>query len=54
MSGQVNFQGRTTDWAQLDSGAEIPCGQRMLNISDSEVPMLEIRVIEFDTPHDNA
>jgi type VI secretion system protein ImpE len=40
--------GRTTDWAQTDTGTEIPCGQRILAIGGEEIPLLAIESIEFD------
>lgn len=39
--------GRTTDFALNTSGAEIPCGQRILIVGDEQVPLLEIQSIEF-------
>ena len=46
--------GRTTDFAQTDSGTETPCGQRMLVIGEDEVPLLAIRSIEFDPPAESG
>jgi type VI secretion system protein ImpE len=42
--------GRTTDWALADDGAEIPCGQRILLIDGVEVPLLQVRSLEFGPP----
>jgi type VI secretion system protein ImpE len=38
--------GRATEWAELD-GLSVPSGQRMISIDDEDVPLLEIRKIEF-------
>lgn len=40
--------GRTTDFALTGSGAEIPCGQRILVVGGEQIPLLEIESIEFD------
>jgi type VI secretion system protein ImpE len=40
--------GRATDFALGPSGAEIPCGQRILLIGDEQIPLLEIESLEFD------
>ena len=40
--------GRATEWAAIENGAEIPVGQKVLVISGEEVPLLEVRSIEFD------
>ncbi len=40
--------GRSTEWAAAESGLEIPLGQRVLEISGEEVPLLEVRSLEFD------
>jgi type VI secretion system protein ImpE len=42
--------GRLTDWAADDEGREYPSGQKMLLIDGEEVPLLEIRSIEFLQP----
>ena len=42
--------GRTTVWEQTADGAEVPFGQRMLWIDGEEVPLLEVRSIEWDQP----
>jgi type VI secretion system protein ImpE len=39
--------GRTTAWASDDEGHEYPVGQKMLLVDDEEVPLLEIRSLEF-------
>lgn len=39
--------GRVTDWVEDEQGAEFPVGQKMLMIDDKEVPLLEVRTIEF-------
>jgi protein involved in temperature-dependent protein secretion len=41
--------GLATEWVAIDNGMEIPLGQRILVISDEEVPLLGVRSLEFDT-----
>jgi len=41
--------GRETRWAE-EHGHEQPAGQKMLLVDDREVPLLEVRELEFDTP----
>lgn len=38
--------GRATEWMEAD-GMSVPLGQRMISVDDEEVPLLEIRKIEF-------
>ena len=33
--------GRVSDWVRLDSGAEVPAGQKLLIMDDEEIPILE-------------
>jgi type VI secretion system protein ImpE len=40
--------GRMTDWAADEHGAEYPSGQKILLMDGEEVPLLEVRSIEFD------
>lgn len=40
--------GRTTDFAISSTGAEIPCGQRILVMGGEQIPLLDIQSIEFD------
>jgi type VI secretion system protein ImpE len=40
--------GRATEWAATECGTEVPIGQRVLVVSGEEVPILEVRSIEFD------
>lgn len=40
--------GRTTAFGSDDAGREIPVGHKMLKVDDREVPLLEVRSIEFD------
>ena len=35
--------GRVSDWIELDSGEEIPVGQKLLLVDDEEVSLLEVR-----------
>jgi type VI secretion system protein ImpE len=39
--------GRTTEWVADDEGHEYPVGQKMFLVDDEEVPLLEIRSLEF-------
>ena len=38
--------GRATEWAEVD-GQALPFGQRVFDVDGEEVPILEIRKIEF-------
>lgn len=40
--------GRTTAFGSDDAGREIPVGHKLLRVDDREVPLLEVRSIEFD------
>jgi type VI secretion system protein ImpE len=40
--------GRVTEWAETDSGAEVPSGQKILLVDDEEFPFLELRELIFD------
>lgn len=40
--------GRTTAFGADDAGREIPVGHKLLRVDDREVPLLEVRSIEFD------
>lgn len=42
--------GRQTIWAEDDNGGSYPLGQKMLLVDGEEVPLLEIKSIEFDVP----
>jgi type VI secretion system protein ImpE len=39
--------GRTTEWVADDHGHEYPVGQKMFLVDDDEMPLLEIRSLEF-------
>ena len=39
--------GRTTEWVADDEGHEFPVGQKMFIVDGEEVPLLEIRSLEF-------
>ena len=39
--------GRTTEWVADDEGHEYPVGQKMFVVDGEEVPLLEIRSLEF-------
>ena len=38
--------GRATEWAEVD-GQAVPFGQRVFDVDGEEVPILEIRKVEF-------
>lgn len=40
--------GRATAFGSDDAGREIPVGHKILRVDDREVPLLEVRSIEFD------
>lgn len=42
--------GRVSDWVRLDSGAEVPAGQKLLIMDDEEIPILEVRDLQIDSP----
>jgi type VI secretion system protein ImpE len=39
--------GRVTDWQQEETGEVVPVGQKMLLVDGEELPILEVREIEF-------
>lgn len=39
--------GRATDWQDDGSGKVVPIGQKMFAVDDDEIPILEIRKLEF-------
>ena len=39
--------GRVTEWYELDDGAQVPFGQKLLLVDGEEFPMLELRELEF-------
>jgi type VI secretion system protein ImpE len=41
--------GRETGWVEDESGKEIPLGQKLFVIDGEEIPILEIRSLEFKT-----
>lgn len=41
--------GRATEWVEAD-GMSVPSGQRMFSVDGEDVPLLEIRKIEFTPP----
>jgi type VI secretion system protein ImpE len=45
--------GRATVWEEVD-GAEVPFGQKMLLVDGEEVPLLELRTLEFSTAGEAA
>jgi len=42
--------GRVTDWTADEDGNEYPSGQKILLVDGEEVPLLEVRTLEFDHP----
>jgi type VI secretion system protein ImpE len=38
--------GRATEWAEID-GSSVPSGQRVISVDGEDIPLLEIRRIEF-------
>jgi type VI secretion system protein ImpE len=42
--------GRVSDWVRLDSGAEVPAGQKLLIMDNEEIPILELRDLQIDPP----
>jgi type VI secretion system protein ImpE len=44
---QSVWLGRTTEWVGDDKGHEYPVGRKMVVVDDEEVPLLEIRSLEF-------
>jgi len=45
--------GRATEWAEVD-GVSVPSGQRMISVDGEDVPLLEIRKIEFTSAESEA
>jgi type VI secretion system protein ImpE len=45
--------GRATVWEEVE-GTDVPFGQRMLLIDGEEVPLLELRTLEFTEPESSA
>ena len=39
--------GRVTEWAQIEDGAQVPIGQKLLLVDGEEFPMLELRELEI-------
>jgi type VI secretion system protein ImpE len=42
--------GRITEWVELESGGEIPVGQKMLLVDGEDFPLLEVRELVIATP----
>jgi type VI secretion system protein ImpE len=40
--------GRSTEWQEEETGTVVPFGQKMFLVDDEEIPILEIRNLEFD------
>ncbi len=43
--------GRVTDWVRDQDGVEHPLGQKTFLVDDQEIPLLEIRSLEFTAVH---
>jgi type VI secretion system protein ImpE len=39
--------GRVTEWYELEDGAQVPFGQKLLLVDGEEFPLLELRELEF-------
>jgi type VI secretion system protein ImpE len=39
--------GRVTEWVAQDDGAEVPVGQKLFLVDGEEIPILELRTLEF-------
>lgn len=39
--------GRVTEWTQLEDGAQVPLGQKLLLVDGEEFPLLELRELEI-------
>ena len=46
--------GRVTQWNDDESGESVPVGQKMLLVDGEEIPLLEIRKLEFNSPQPAA
>jgi type VI secretion system protein ImpE len=46
---QSLWLGRSTEWVADDQGHEYPVGQKVFLVDDEEVPLLEIRSLEFSS-----
>lgn len=44
--------GRATEWEESADGEVCPVGQKLLVADEEEIPLLELRTIEFDAHHD--
>src|SRR5262249_25075977 len=41
--------GRATEWVGDDKGQEFPAGQKLFLVDGEEIPLLELRSLEFDS-----
>jgi protein involved in temperature-dependent protein secretion len=39
--------GRSTDWQEDEAGNVLPFGQKMFTVDEDEIPILNIRKLEF-------
>jgi len=42
--------GRVTNWVEEENGDVKPIGQKMLLVDGEDIPMLELRKLEFSRP----
>jgi len=48
-SDQAVWLGRSTEWVADDQGHEYPSGQKIFDVDGEEFPVLELRLLEFNS-----
>jgi type VI secretion system protein ImpE len=48
-SDESLWLGRSTEWVADDEGNEFPVGQKVFVVDGEEIPLLEVKTIEFAT-----
>ncbi len=48
-SDQAVWLGRSTEWVADDQGHEYPSGQKIFDVDGEEIPLLELRILEFNS-----
>jgi type VI secretion system protein ImpE len=48
-SNQAVWLGRSTEWVADDQGHEFPSGQKIFDVDGEEIPLLELRILEFNS-----
>jgi type VI secretion system protein ImpE len=48
-SNQAVWLGRSTEWVADDQGHEFPSGQKIFDVDGEEIPLLELRLLEFNS-----